>query len=211
MLLINEGAELSPAEQRFAEWVEWSPAQPGVVLLNVDVPNRGFTRQIDALIWTRQRCIVVEVKGFRSRQDGTLVVPPNGPWQMSDGRVADIYGNTYDHNPITQVRANALAMKNWATQITRRRRFVYGLVLVMLRPDQDVPSLDAQVRPEKIDIVVEDFDVFRYYLHRLADHSVQWTAAQVDTLITRLGLAHLYGGRRDIIATALEEPAHDYA
>lgn len=211
LLLTNGQAELSPAEQRFAEWVQWSPAQSGVVLLNVDVPYRGRTRQIDALIWTQQRCIVVEVKGFRRRQDGTLIVPPNGPWLMSDGQIADIYGNSVNHNPITQVRSNTLAMKNWAGQITRRNRFVYGLVLVMLLPGQDVPSLDVAAHPEKTDIIVEDFDVFRYYLHRLRDHQIQWSADTVDTLINRLGLAHLYNYDRRVIADALDDPVARYA
>ncbi|MEU6831241.1 nuclease-related domain-containing protein [Nocardia beijingensis] len=188
LLLVNEDVELSPAEQRFAEWIQWSPAQPGVALLNVDVPDRGRTRQLDAVIWTQQRCIVIEVKGFRTRQDGTLVVPPDGPWLMSDGQVADIYGNGYDHNPIKQVRTNTLAMKNWASRITHRGCFIYGLVLVMLLPGQDVPALDTYAHPEKTDIIIEDFDVFRYYLHRLNEHKVQWTADQVDTLIQRLGL-----------------------
>lgn len=204
LLLVNEDVELSSAEQRFAEWIRWSPAQPGVVLLNVDVPHRGCTRQLDALIWTQQRCIVVEIKGFRSRQDGTLVVPPNGPWLMGDGSIADIYGNGYHHNPGKQARTNTLAMKNWIAHTTHRECFVYGLVLVMLLPDQDVPSLEAHA-PEKTDIIVEDFDVFRYYLHRLATHKVQWTAEQVDTLIGHLGLSYLYDGRRDVIASALGE------
>jgi hypothetical protein len=149
LLLVNEDVELSPAEQRFAEWIQWSPAQRGVALLNVDVPAKGRPRQLDAVIWTQQRCIVIEVKGFRTRQDGTLVVPPNGPWLMSDGQVADIYGNGYDHNPIKQVRTNTLAMKNWASQVTHRGCFVYGLVLVMLLPGQDVPALDTHAHPRE--------------------------------------------------------------
>ncbi|MGY2119783.1 hypothetical protein ACW9HR_38435 [Nocardia gipuzkoensis] len=40
---------------------------------------------------------------------------------------------------------------------------------------------------------------------------MQWTADQVDTLIQRLGLAHLYGGSRDVIAAALGEPSHNHA
>ncbi|MBF6215865.1 NERD domain-containing protein [Nocardia puris] len=205
LLLVNQDTELSTAEQRFAEWVGWSPAQPGVALLNVDVPHRGRSRQLDALIFTRQRCIAVEIKGFRSQQHGTLVVPPNGPWLMEDGQIADIYGNTYNHNPISQVRTNTLAMKNWASQVTHRGCFVYGLVVVMLLPGQHVPSLDVHAHPEKTDIVVEDFDVFRYYLHRLENQKVQWSADQVHAMLTRLGVAHLYGGRRDVIATALGE------
>jgi Nuclease-related domain len=206
LLLINPDTELSAAEQRFAEWVRWSPAQHGVVLLNVAVPHRGHTRQLDALIWTRQRAIAVEIKGFRSHQHGALVVPPNGPWLMSDGRVADLYGNSYNHNPISQVRTNTLAVKNWAGRTLHRGCFVYGLVIVMLLPGQQVPSLHVSARPEKIDIVVEDFDVFRYYLHRLSTQRVTWTAAEVDTLLTGLGVAHLYHGRRDLLTAALGEP-----
>lgn len=206
LLLINQDSELSPAEERFADWVEWSPAQPGVALLNVNVPHRGRSRQLDALIFTRQRCIAVEIKGFRSQQHGTLVVPPNGPWLMDDGRIADIYGNDRDHDPISQVRANCMAMKNWTTHVTHQKWcFVWGLVVVMLLPGQQIPSLDVHAHPEKTDIVVEDFDVFRYYLHRLDSQKVQWSAERVHTLLTRLGVAHLYDGRRDVIATALGE------
>lgn len=208
LLLVNQDSELSPAEERFAEWVRWSPGQPGVVLLNVNVPHRGRSRQLDALIFTRQRCIAVEIKGFRSLQHGTLVVPSNGPWLMDDGRVADIYGNYRDHNPVSQVRTNSMAMKNWTTSVTRRSCFVWGLVVVMLLPGQDVPSLQVDSHPEKIDILVEDFDVFRYYLHRLDVQKVQWDSGRVHTLLARLGVAHLYDGRRETIADALGEPSH---
>ncbi|KAF0847087.1 nuclease-like protein [Nocardia caishijiensis] len=208
LLLVNQDSELSPAEERFAEWVEWSPAQPGVVLMNVNVPYRGNSRQLDALIFTRQRCIAVEVKGFRSVQHGTLVIPPNGPWLLDDGEVADLYGNGYDHDPVSQVRTNSLAMKNWATGVTRRPCFVWGLVVVMLLPGQDVPSLEVHSHPEKTDIIVEDFDVFRYYLHRLDEQKVQWEADRVHTLLSRLGVTHLYDGHRDAIAAALGEPAY---
>ncbi|MEU4596776.1 nuclease-related domain-containing protein [Nocardia sp. NPDC023988] len=208
LLLVDPDSELSSAEERFADWVEWSPAQSGVVLLDVNVPYRGHSRQLDALLFTRQRCIAVEVKGFRSVQHGTLIIPPNGPWVLDDGEVADIYGNDYDHDPVSQVRANSSAVKNWATSATRRPCFVWGLVVVMLLPGQDVPSLQVDAHPEKTDIIVEDFDVFRYYLHRLDDQKVQWDADRVHTLLTRLGVAHRYGGRREAIAAALGEPVY---
>lgn len=208
LLLVNQDSELSPAEERFAEWVEWSPAQPGVVVINVNVPHRGRSRQLDALIFTRQRCVAVEIKGFRSLQHGTLVIAPNGPWLMDDGQVADIYGNGYNHDPISQVRTNSLAMKNWATSVTRRPCFVWGLVVVMLLPGQHVPSLEVDSHPEKTDIIVEDFDVFRYYLHRLDNQRVQWDADRVHTLLARLGVSHLYDGDREQIAVALGEPVY---
>ncbi|MGW5452830.1 hypothetical protein, partial [Nocardia sp. NPDC003979] len=62
--------------------------------------------------------------------------------------------------------------------------------------------------PEKTDIIVEDFDVFRYYLHRLDDQKVQWDADRIHTLLTRLGIAHRYDDRRETIAAALGEPVH---
>jgi hypothetical protein len=126
------------------------------------------TRQIDALIWTPQRCIAVEVKGFHTRQDGVLVVAPHGPWRMDDGEIADIYGNDRSHNPINQIRANTLAAKNWIIGETGRGCFIHGPVLVMLLNGQNVPSLRAPSVPQMIDIVVEDFDVFRYYLDKPA-------------------------------------------
>jgi hypothetical protein len=208
LLLINNEADLSLAELRLAEWVGWSPAQPGVALLNIEVPNRGYTRQIDALIWTPQRCIAVEVKGFHTRQDGELVVAPNGPWRMADGAVADIYGNDRGHNPMNQVRANTLASKNWIIDETGRGCFVHGLVLVMLLPGQNVPSLRATSIPPMTDIIIEDFDVFRYYLHKpAASEPVVWTSERVGDIIDALGLPDLYSSRRQL-ATALGETAN---
>lgn len=205
LLLMDENAELSPAERRFAEWIRWSPAQPGVVLIDVAVPYRGRTRQLDAVIWTPQRCIAVEVKGFRSRQNGALVMPVNGPWLMEDGSVADLYGNDDTHNPIKQVRENTLAVKNWAAAVTGRQRFIDGLVPVMLLPGQHVPRVDAQEQPGGIYMLIDDFDVFRYYLHGLGRKRIEWTADEVVALIAALGLAHRHGGRRDPIAAALGE------
>lgn len=149
----------------------------------------------------------MEVKGFRTRQDGALVVPPNGPWQIDDGRIADIYGNDVDHNPINQARANTLAVKNAITGHTGNRCFVHGLILVMLLPDQHVPSLRAPQTPNSIDIIVEDFDVFRYHLHTVpADEPTVWTGDRIADIIDSLGLRHLYTERRNLIAALEKTP-----
>jgi hypothetical protein len=193
LLLLNDASALSPPEERFAEWIRWSPDQPGVVLMNVRIPDRGRgSRQVDALIWTPQRCIVVEIKGFHTRQDGVLSVPPNGPWRMADGEPAALYGNTDEHNPMDQVHANTMATKNWLERTTGVRCTVHGLVLVLLLPDQDVPRLDAPQCPPMTDIIVEDFDVFRYYLDRVSDQPVEWTSDRITPLLTALGLGHLH-------------------
>ncbi|WP_198037074.1 nuclease-related domain-containing protein [Nocardia sp. BMG51109] len=205
LLLINNPSSLSPAEERLAEWITWSPAQPGVALLNIQVPDRGSSRQLDALIWSPQRCVAVEVKGFRTRQDGALVVPPNGPWLMDDGRTADIYGNDDTHDPTSQVRDSTMAAKHWVEKATGLRSLIHGLVLVMLLPDQDVPSLDAPQRPPKTDIIIEDFDVFRYYFHRISHEEPAWTSTRIARVVDSLGLAHLYGGHPDALAAALGE------
>ncbi|MCX4092323.1 nuclease-related domain-containing protein [Nocardia sp. alder85J] len=207
LLLLNNESALSTTEQRFAEWIRWSPDQPGVVLMNVQIPDRAHrTRQLDALIWTPQRCITLELKGFRTRQDGVLRVPPNGPWRMADGRPAALYGNDDDHNPMDQVHANTMATKNWLEQTTGVRCAVHGLILVLLLPGQDVPGLDAPQRPPMTDIIVEDFDVFRYYLDRVSDQPIDWTSDRIAPLIDTLGLRHLYGPHTDL-ATAMGEPA----
>ncbi|GAB2558207.1 hypothetical protein [Nocardia heshunensis] len=103
-----------------------------------------------------------------------------------------------------QARTNALAVKNWIIGQTGRQCFVHSLAMVMLRPHQDVPSLRAPHTPNMIDIIVEDFDVFRYYLHRSAADPVVWTGEQVADVIDRLGLSHLYASRT-ILAVALGE------
>ncbi|MQY28365.1 nuclease-related domain-containing protein [Nocardia aurantia] len=206
LLLIDNESALSTAEERFAEWIRWSPAQPGVVLMNVRIPDRGNgTRQLDALIWTPQRCIAVEVKGFHSRQDGVLVVPPNGPWHMADGRPAALHGNGDGHNPLDQVHTNTMTTKNWLEKTTGTRCAVHGLVLVLLLPDQDIPGLDAPRRPPMTDIIIEDFDVFRYYLDRVSDQPIEWTSDRIAPLLDALGLHHLHAADPTALAEAMGE------
>lgn len=198
LLLINNPADLSSAERRLAEWVRWSPAQPGVALLNVQVPGRRHTHQIDALIWTPQECVVVEVKGFRSRQNGVLAIPANGPWRMDDGRLADVYGNDSQRSPTNQALTNTMIAKNWISDSTGRRCYLRGLVLVMLLPGQDIPALDYGRLPHDTTVIVEDFDVFRYYLNTFASGPVRWTGGQIADAIDDLGLSHLYESRHHL-------------
>ncbi|KZM75553.1 hypothetical protein [Nocardia terpenica] len=56
-----------------------------------------------------------------------------------------------------------------------------------------------------INIIVEDFDVFRYYLHRTAADLVVWTGDQIADAIDSLGLSHLYPSHA-ALAAALGEP-----
>ncbi|MBO0852468.1 MAG: hypothetical protein J2P18_01710 [Nocardia sp.] len=209
LLLLDEGAALSPPQERFADWVGWSPAQPGVAVMNVDLPHRSGTRHIDAIVWTRQRCIVVAPHSFRHRQDGALLVPATGPWRMDHpgGELAALHGNDPVTNPGTRLGADVRALRDWSARTTNRNRLVYGLILVMLLPNQKVPALHAPAPPAHLDVIVEDFDVFRFYLHRTGEQAEQWDADSVHTLITALDMAHLYGHRPQVIASALADPA----
>ncbi|TCJ88041.1 nuclease-related domain-containing protein [Nocardia alba] len=207
LLVNNQRRDLSNAELRFANWVQASPQQPGVAVLNVEVPGRGRRfRQVDALVWTPQRCIATEIKGFRRRQDGVLVVPPNGPWLMDDGSVADMYGNDTTHNPVEQARAASLATKNWITEVTGEQHIIHGMALVMLLPRQQIPRLDCAHTPPMIDIVIEDYDVWRYYLHLDHAEPARWDSGQIARVLTSLGLGPLFQHNPNILADALGEP-----
>ncbi|ATL69874.1 hypothetical protein [Nocardia terpenica] len=56
-----------------------------------------------------------------------------------------------------------------------------------------------------INIIVEEFDVFRYYLHRTAADLVVWTGDQIADVIDSLGLSHLYPSHA-ALAAALGAP-----
>ncbi|WP_067833720.1 hypothetical protein [Nocardia lijiangensis] len=58
--------------------------------------------------------------------------------------------------------------------------------------------------PRDTTVVVEDFDVFRYYLDRFSHDEVRWRSDQVAAAIDELGLSDLYNGRHQL-ARALGE------
>ncbi|WP_196814659.1 NERD domain-containing protein [Nocardia sp. BMG111209] len=206
LLLIDDASALSTAEERFAEWIRWSPEQPGVVLMNLRIPDRDRnTRRLDALIWTPQRCIAVAIKGFHTSQDGVLVVPPDGPWHMADGQPAALPGNEDGDDPMDRMHADITATENWLEQTTGAPAAVHGLILVLLLPGQDVPGLDAPRPAPMTDIIVEDFDVFRYYLDRVSDQPVEWTSDHIAPLLDSLDLHHLYAADPTALAEAMAE------
>ncbi len=205
LLLVDNISGLSRAQRRIAQWIDWNPDQPGIALLDVHIPDRHRIRRLDALIWSAQRCVAVTATGFRSRQNGTLVVPPTGPLRMSNGRKADISGNTLLSDPVTRARVNSAATKTWLERATGTRCVLYELLLITAVRGQIITAIDAPDLPPRTDILVEDFDLFRHYFHRFAELSPRWTSARIAKVIDSLGLSYLYDGDEDLLAEAMGE------
>ncbi|NKV18253.1 hypothetical protein GS913_01365 [Rhodococcus hoagii] len=85
LLRVANEPDLSGAEQAVVGWIRsWqeTAALPGLAVVNCRVPTRTGYRQVDAIVWTPYGCVVLEIKGFRSPQSGTLRVPVNAPWTV---------------------------------------------------------------------------------------------------------------------------------
>ncbi|MBM4509628.1 hypothetical protein GS421_11225 [Rhodococcus hoagii] len=114
LLRVANEPDLSGAEQAVVGWIRsWqeTAALPGLAVVNCRVPTRTGYRQVDAIVWTPYGCVVLEIKGFRSPQSGTLRVPVNAPWTVG-GRPADLYTSRSSTNPLDQLETNCYAVKN---------------------------------------------------------------------------------------------------
>lgn len=205
LLLVDNVSGLSRAKRRVAQWIAWNPEQPGIALLDVHIPDRNRTRRLDGLIWTPQRCVSLTVKDFRSRQNGTLILPPAGPWRMSNGRKADIHGNTILCDPLTRMRINTAVAKTWLERATGTRCPIHELLLIKTTHGQIITAVEAPALPPRTDVMIADFDLFQGYFQRFAELRPRWSAARIATVIDSLGLSYLYDGDEDALAEALDE------
>lgn len=105
----------------------------GLALLNINIPDKRTTRQVDGLLFLPTALAVLEVKGFTAPQSGTLAIPPNGPW-LVDGQPAAIHTLAGLPNPGEQVKAGVYGTKRAFAGIPGGDGFVRGLVVLVPRP-----------------------------------------------------------------------------
>jgi len=86
-------------------------------------------RQVDMIIWTPYACVIVEVKGFKSPQSGTVQISVNGEWTI-DGEPAALYVSNAGSNPVDQMEKNVFATKNHFQASDIRPDWVHGLILL---------------------------------------------------------------------------------
>jgi hypothetical protein len=203
----SDGEGLSSAEAEVVRILRsWTGKWhlPGVALVNVNLPDRKTTRQVDALVFTPHGLLVVEVKGFTRPQPGRLMVPPNGPWTVDDAPAA-IYHLTA-LNPGEQVKAGVYAAKNAFAAIDGGgAAFVTGLVVL-------VPIGKGLVLGETgnagvgIRVVLGTQRDLRKAVHRPGrGRRAVWSAGGVLDACEALALTRLAPGRDELLAEGFPE------
>ncbi|MGO4205667.1 NERD domain-containing protein [Rhodococcus sp. TAF43] len=195
-MLVTIQGSLERTEHQLATYLEQlDKSLPGFAVFNIWVPVKDRdSRQVDAILWTPQRCIVVEVKGFNATQSGALTASANGVWRV-DGATAALYSlSTADGkgtvNPFQQVRERAFEVKDHLSRRGFGTRFVDGLVVLYKQPGCTI-TIDTVSPPRGTRLVVTDANQAGPIRRQLAAFSrgkARWTANDIMAVLTSLNL-----------------------
>lgn len=203
---------LSSAENRvhdlLASWAAGTEFHiPGLTLLNVYLPDKGTTRQVDGLVFLPSRLAVVEVKGFTSPQSGQLVIPPNGAWRVGDEPAA-IHTLAGAPTPGEQVRAGVFAAKDAFAEISGSagggNGHVRGLVVLVTSGRLTLPTGNERAG-RGIDVALGTQNSLRRVMHRYRRQPQVWTADGVLAACREVGLAELAPSRDELHAEGFPE------
>lgn len=192
---------LSGAEDKLVDMLQsWGPGRfhlPGLALVNVNVPDKTATRQVDALVFTPSGLIVVEVKGFTRPQAGALTVPPNGPW-LVDGEPAAIH-TLAGVNPGEQVKAGVYAAKRAFSAIDGGGdAFVTGLVVLVSR-GRGLRLGDTSRAGVGIRVALATNKEVRRVMHRHLERRPCWSADGVLDACRVLSLSAMAPTRAELL------------
>lgn len=198
---------LSGAEEKVVTILEsWGPGLyhlPGLTLVNVNVPDKATTRQVDALLFTPSGLIVVEVKGFTRPQAGQLTVPPNGPW-LVDGDTAAVH-TLAGANPGEQCKAGVYAAKAAFAKIDGGGdAFVVGLVVLVTR-DRQLTLGDTSRAGTGIHVALGTNRNLRRLMHRQNERRTCWSADGVRAACDALALAPLAPAHSELLDEGFPE------
>ena len=207
----DDPSRLSSTERTVVNWLKsWTGAHalPGIAIVKSD--------SADVIVWTPKTCVVVVLKGFTERVNGTLVCAATEPWTI-DGRVAPLEGVQSGTEPMEEVNTRTRGLEHELRSAPGRESVaVTGIVLV-------IPQLGTRIALEKgplpsgIDVVVGDGpSSLRAYFNRIAgDESgtnpppaATWDAAQVGQALGTLGFAAA-ATYSDLIAEGFPAPSAD--
>lgn len=202
---------LSGAEERFIRLLKsWGPGQfhlPGLALVNVNVPDNGSVRQVDALMFTPSGPVAVEVKGFTRPQSGSLTVPLNGPW-LVDGVPAAMH-TLAGSNPGEQVKGGVYAAKAAFERAGAGggAAFVTGLVVVMPHPRSElVRERDTRGAGHEIYVALGTPKDLRYFMHRHRENQpISWSTDGVLAACRELSLTTLAPDRAELVTEGFPE------
>ncbi|MGV9676852.1 hypothetical protein ACWDSJ_16380 [Nocardia sp. NPDC003482] len=181
----DDPSRLSATERTVVNWLKsWTGAHalPGIAVIKA-----GGT---DAIVWTPKICVVMTVKGFTERVNGTLAVSAHEPWTI-DGRVAPLEGAQSGTEAMGEIRERTAEIQQLLRAAPGREGVgVIGVVLVIPQLGTRI-SLDKGELPEGIDVVVGDGpSSLRSYVARITEGAPDsWNAAQVGQALGALGFA----------------------
>lgn len=205
----DDPSRLSSTERTVVNWLKsWTGAHalPGIAIVKSD--------SADVIVWTPKTCVVVVLKGFTERVNGTLVCAAAEPWTI-DGRIAPLEGVQTGTEPMQEVNTRTRGLEHELRSAPGRESVaVTGIVLV-------IPQLGTRIALEKgplpsgVDVVVGDGpSSLRAYFNRIAgDESGTnpppadtWDAAQVGQALGALGFAAA-ATYSDLIAEGFPAPS----
>jgi hypothetical protein len=200
---------LSGAEAKvhdlLAGWAHGTPhAIDGLALLNVNIPDKSTTRQVDGLLFLPTGLAVLEVKGFTTPQAGLLTIPPNGPW-LVEGEPAAIHAPAGLPNPGEQVKAGVYAAKRVFAGIPGGGDgFIRGLVVLAATGAIELPP-GKDLAGNGIDVALAQPTSLRKVLHRYRARPPVWTADGVLAACDALALTELAPSRTELLAEGFAE------
>ncbi|MBF6216162.1 NERD domain-containing protein [Nocardia puris] len=162
---------------------------PGVVVFNVAAHRKkGWDPvQIDAVLWTPQRCVAIEVKGLIEARGGALTATSNGAWKL-DETPAPLYGLESHANAFQQVQAEALALTGALKWRLDRKEFVEGLVVVVPMAGHEVSvELSEPLRGTRL-VIADDGAKLASAVAELSAGRRRWSASQVVAALRALNI-----------------------
>lgn len=189
MRAVVEGEFGSGAERLVFRWLGELDG-PVVVVFNVVAHKKKDMDpvQIDAVLWTPQRCAALEVKGLTEARGGALKATANGAWTL-DGKPAPMYGLASHANAFHQVQKEALSLQGALQWRLDRKEFVEGLVVIVPKTGHQVSvEVSEPLRGTQL-VIAEDGAKLASAVSELSTGPKRWSAAQVVAALRALNVA----------------------
>ncbi|MEV0433157.1 NERD domain-containing protein [Nocardia sp. NPDC050413] len=202
IVVVADETELEGAEQIVGAAIRDEAFRAGgVAVFRCHVPeNRGGSVEVDALVCTPQTVTILEVKGFTTRQEGTLATPPNGPWTI-DGAPAALYHAARVPNPFVQVRRQVFAAKSLLQQ-SGIFGWVNAVIALVPQPGAQITIEETRIADGYRAVIVDrdDFTALHDYFEAEIGRTVRLSVEDVARVFTALNLGHLLPSTDDLTA-----------
>ncbi|WP_194824564.1 nuclease-related domain-containing protein [Nocardia sp. XZ_19_231] len=202
IVVVADESELEGAEQIVgAALRDQAFRAGGVAVFRCHVPeSRGGSVEVDALVCTPQSVTIVEVKGFTSRQEGTLATPPNGPWTI-DGEPAALYHAVRVPNPFVQVRRQVFAAKSLLQQ-SGIFGWVNAVIALVSQPGTEITIEETRIADGYRAVLIDRDDVGALHDHFQAEsgRTVRLSIDDVTRVFAALNLGHLLPSHDELTA-----------